>query len=194
VKDGYLLKLFRVRRSIRRYSNKKIEPQKIKILKEILQKSPNFANSKYFFYFIETNKLRKKFVKAVTSGIFNKINLWLLRYDIPYFVVAGGYENKGLKVNDKNLYLLDVCVALEYLVLCAFELGLGTCWLGAFNEKEIKKLLNLKKEQRIVAITPLGYPETGDTRMDFGKMYDDVARNFMHRRKDIEELIYYENF
>ncbi len=55
-------------------------------------------------------------------------------------------------------YPVDLAIAMEHLMLVAAELGLGTCWIGAFNENMVKKLLNLPPCVRPVAITPLGFP------------------------------------
>jgi nitroreductase len=44
------------------------------------------------------------------------------------------------------------------MILQAYELGLGTCWIGAFNEDETKKILNIPEPVRVVAVIPLGYP------------------------------------
>lgn len=54
--------------------------------------------------------------------------------------------------------LLDVSIAFTHLILAARAEGLGTCWIGAFNNKEIKKLLKVPDEYEVVAATPLGYP------------------------------------
>ncbi len=53
---------------------------------------------------------------------------------------------------------VDVTIALEHIVLVAQELGLGTCWIGAFEENEVKKLLKIPDKFKIVAIISIGYP------------------------------------
>jgi nitroreductase len=55
-------------------------------------------------------------------------------------------------------YTVDVSIAFAFMILQAFELGLGTCWIGAFNEDEVKKILKVPESIRVVAMTPLGYP------------------------------------
>jgi nitroreductase len=56
-------------------------------------------------------------------------------------------------------HTVDVSIACAYMILQAYELGLGTCWIGAFNEGEVKKILNIPERVRVVAMTPLGYPD-----------------------------------
>jgi nitroreductase len=56
------------------------------------------------------------------------------------------------------MHTVDVSIACAYMILQAYELGLGTCWIGAFNEDETKKILSIPEHVRVVAMTPLGYP------------------------------------
>ncbi len=55
--------------------------------------------------------------------------------------------------------LVDVTIAFTHLVLAARAEGLGTCWIGAFQNEAVKKLLNIPEEYNVVAVTPLGYPK-----------------------------------
>jgi nitroreductase len=56
-------------------------------------------------------------------------------------------------------YPIDVAIAIEHMALAAWELGIGTCWIGAFSEDEVKKALGVPKEIRVVELLPLGYPK-----------------------------------
>jgi nitroreductase len=55
--------------------------------------------------------------------------------------------------------IIDVSIAFSFMMLQATELGLGTCWLGAFDENAARKILGVPDHVRIVAMTPLGYPD-----------------------------------
>ncbi len=52
---------------------------------------------------------------------------------------------------------MDAAIAMQNIVLVATELGLGTCWIGAFDEGKLRKALNIPKDYKIVAMTPIGY-------------------------------------
>ncbi len=54
-------------------------------------------------------------------------------------------------------YTVDLSIALSYMMLEACEQGLGTCWLGNFDENKIRTLLGIPVQVRVVAVTPLGY-------------------------------------
>jgi nitroreductase len=55
-------------------------------------------------------------------------------------------------------YMLDVSIACAHMILAAWEMGIGSCWLGAFNEAEVKKIFGIPDGVRIVTIIPFGYP------------------------------------
>jgi nitroreductase len=55
-------------------------------------------------------------------------------------------------------YPIDVAIATDHLTLAAAALGLGTCWIGSFDEALVKQLLGIPSEVRIVHLMPLGYP------------------------------------
>ncbi len=71
----------------------------------------------------------------------------------------------GAKVADLQYYLLDIGIAGEHMVLTATEMGLGTCWIGWFRGKAIRKILNIPKRWKVAALLTLGYPkEEGPTK------------------------------
>ncbi len=53
----------------------------------------------------------------------------------------------------------DLSIAMTYIILAAADLGIASCWIGAFDEKELRKILKLKENEVVFAITPLGYPD-----------------------------------
>jgi nitroreductase len=55
-------------------------------------------------------------------------------------------------------YPIDVAIALDHMTLAAVELGLGTCWIGHFDEGKVKELLGIPEKIRVVELMPLGYP------------------------------------
>jgi nitroreductase len=55
-------------------------------------------------------------------------------------------------------FSIDVAIAVDHITLCAAAEGLGTCWIGAFNEAQVKEIVGIPREVRVVAVLPLGYP------------------------------------
>jgi len=76
-------------------------------------------------------------------------------------------------------YTVNVSIACAFMILQAYELGLGTCWIGAFKEDETKKILNVPEHVRVVAMTPVGYPNEPPS-----------ARS----RKSLNQIVCYEKY
>ena len=77
--------------------------------------------------------------------------------------------------DEKPYYMTDIGIAMENAVLAATEMGLGTCWVGAFTDGPIKEYLGVPEELRLVALTPLGVPDE-----------EPAPRP----RKDLEEIVF----
>jgi nitroreductase len=75
--------------------------------------------------------------------------------------------------------MLDVSIACTHMILAAWELGIGSCWLGAFNEAEVKKILRIPDAVRVVAIIPFGY---------FANLEPPLPR------KQLDDIVSYEKF
>jgi nitroreductase len=56
-------------------------------------------------------------------------------------------------------YPIDVTIAIDHITLCAAAEGLGTCWIGAFHEDQIRGILRIPPHIRVVALLPVGYPQ-----------------------------------
>ena len=80
--------------------------------------------------------------------------------EAPVVVVACGRDihyNRGGYMGGMSM-LVDVAIAFDHLTLAARAEGLGTCWIGSFDNESIKALLNVPDDFQVVALTPLGYP------------------------------------
>jgi nitroreductase len=84
----------------------------------------------------------------------------------------------------------DLTIAMEHMILAAASEGLGTCWIGAFDEKMVKDVLQIPEEVRVVALTPVGYPaevprERGRLELKDIVSYEKfkTRRNFLERGK-----------
>jgi len=73
-------------------------------------------------------------------------------------VVCADPRESGVE-NGIEYFIADTAIAFEHLCLAAHALGLGTCWMGWYNEEQIKRALAIPDDIRIIGITPLGYPD-----------------------------------
>ncbi len=100
----------------------------------------------------------------------------------PHFIVAVSEE--------KPHFMVNMGFRMEQMVLYATEKGLGTCWIGGmFTEERIGELLNLKAGERVIALTPLGYPDTSFYGRFARNLIEVGARNF-GRRKPLAEIAF----
>jgi nitroreductase len=124
-------------------------------MKEALIWAPSAGNLQARkFYFVFNEEIKKKLAKAALNQNFIA--------KAPLVIVGccdlekiSWYAERG-----KNLYTIcDVSAAIENLMLVATSEGLGTCWVGAFDESEVSKILNLPKNERPIVIVPVGFPK-----------------------------------
>jgi nitroreductase len=139
------------RSSVRVYKTTDIEEDKLKKILEAARLSPSASNRQEWKFIIVKNKeTKKKLAKAAFGQSFIG--------EAPVVIVACGTETKSIMGCGQPTHTVDVSIACAYMILQAYELGLGTCWIGAFKEDEVKKILNIPEHVRVVAMTPLGYP------------------------------------
>ena len=167
------------RKSVRSYSDKEIEEEKIIKIFEDAQLAPSWANKQCWNYILVKDKEK---IKQLSSGL---INSWMKH--AKAIIVACGDPKKSGSRNGMDYYLVDVAISMEHLVLAATDLGLGTCWIGGFNEAKVKKILNIPEKIKVVALTPIGYPTKENIR-------NKVAMKLIgsNKRKKMEKIIHYE--
>ncbi len=96
----------------------------------------------------------------------------------PIVIAACGTSDLVMTCG-QSAYVMDVTIAVDHMTLAAFSLGLGTCWIGAFYEDQVKTILGVPEDVRVVALLPLGYP-AGTARPT--------------PRKDLEEVVAYDHW
>jgi len=148
-----ILEIIKNRRSVRSFQKKEIEEKIIEKLIEALLWAPSAGNlQSRKFYFIFNDKIKEMLTKAAFNQNFFK--------EAPLVIVACA-DNKITKIygqRGKDLYsICDVSASIQNLMLLAYSENLGTCWIGAFDEEEVKKTLNLPDYLKPIAIVPVGF-------------------------------------
>jgi len=141
------------RKSVRSYSDKRVEAEKLTQILDSARLAPSWANKQCWSYVVVKDKAK---IEKLTIGIGNS---WLKQAKVV--VVACGDPKKSGSHNGMDYYLVDVAISMGHLVLAATDLGLGTCWIGAFDEIEVKKILGIPTNLKVIALTPLGYASNG---------------------------------
>ena len=140
------------RRSIRKYNAKEVEPSKLDRILEAGRLSPSAGNrQEWKFIVVKDKDTMEALVDAAKGQQFVG--------EASVVIVACATSSDYVMACGQYSYTIDLSIAMAYMILEACELGLGTCWLGAFYEDKVKKILNIPDEIRVVAMTPLGYPD-----------------------------------
>lgn len=84
-------------------------------------------------------------------------------------------EHHMMRCGEKS-YPIDVAIAIDHVTLAAVELGLGTCWIGAFYAENVKPLLGIPEDVPIVSLLTLGYPRSGSTRTKNRLPLEEIVR------------------
>lgn len=167
------LKLAEIRYSVRSYLDKPVENEKMEMVLEAARLAPSACNFQPIVLIVIQNEIsRKKLI-----SVYNRP--WFL--SAPVIIAACcDHSVSWHRADGKDFGDIDIAIALDHMTLAATELGLGTCWVGAFKQPEAKDLLKLPDNIDPVAFTPLGYPSSTDY----------VPKN----RKDVCDFVYWNQY
>ena len=151
------------RQSTRSYdANRSVETQKIEEILQAVRLSPSACNGQPYHLTVVRGEKAKLVARATTSMGMNKFALdapvLIVIAEKPYVTTA----SLGSKLKNNDYRSIDIGIAVSYLTLKATELGLGTCILGWFEEKEIQKVINTTDKIRLVVT--LGYAKNDEIR------------------------------
>lgn len=153
------------RLSVRRYAEASIPSEHMDVLFKALQLAASGNNyQNWEFVFVKDSKTKKRLVPECMNQGFVQ--------DCSYFIA--GVADPTLK-----WHMVDITIAMTQFALQAIELEYGTCWIGAFNEAGVKRVLNIPPGKKVVICMTLGIP----------------AGKHVHKgRKSVEEFIYLDQF
>ena len=145
-------KLFLERKSVRSFSNEKIDKSIILQLLDAARVAPSAVNYQPWRFFVCTSEDIKQKIKECYP------RKWFAT--APLYIVACVDKSQSWKraADQKDHGDIDVAIAITHLMLKATEIGLGTCWVCNFNVNILNEALNLDKVLEAVAIIPIGYP------------------------------------
>ena len=179
-----LFDLVKHRKSVRDFLDRPVEREKIMMCLEAARLAPSACNSQpWKFIVVDDKRLKSKLCDAAFSGIYS-INSFCRM--APIIVVVISEKSKflariGEMFRGTKYYLIDIGIACEHFVLEAEDLGLGTCWIGWFNEQAVKSVLNIPKHKKTDIIIALGY-------------YDREKLCTGHDREPIDKIAYFNSY
>ncbi len=150
-----VLEAIKKRRSIRRFQDREIEKEKIDLLIEALIWAPSAGNLQARrFFFVKNPEIKKALAEAALGQRF------VARAPLTIVACTDARIGNIYGMRGVNLYAIqDVACSIMNMMLLAHSLGLGTVWVGAFDEERVSEILSLPEHLRPVAIVPVGYPE-----------------------------------
>lgn len=166
------------RQSVRGYKPDMVEKEKLERILEAGRLSPSACNAQPWKFIVVDNPDLKNQIADATSNRVIGINHFTKQAPVHIVVVmepANFNSNFGSLVKDKNLPLIDIGIAAAHLCLQATAEGLGTCILGWFNERTIRKLLDIPKSKRVILVITLGYASDEDIREKKRKTVNEVV-------------------
>ena len=166
-----ILEVIRKRRSIRKYKKKNVEKEKLLKVLEAARLAPSAMNLQPYSFVVSSEK---ETIQKISSACNQK-------WDSPTIIVIIAFPKKAwTRADGEEYWKVDAAVAMTNLSLQACAEDLGTCWIAAFKEQEIKEILGIEHNARVVAMTPLGYPNE--------------EKGLVTNRKTIDELVHYEKW
>ena len=142
----------RVRKSVREFEGKDIPEESLMRLLNAARLAPSASNrQEWRFVVVRDSETRKKLAVAAKNQTFIG--------EAPVVLACCAETNGHVMTCGQPCYPIDVAIAMDHLTLCAAAEGLGTCWIGAFDEVKVKEILGIPPEVRVVELLPVGYPK-----------------------------------
>lgn len=158
--NNTFLQLIKQRQSVRKYASRPVEPEKLHRCLEAARLAPSASNGQpWRFIVVDDPELVQK-VARETAGPLATFNKFVPEAPVIVAIVIEKMKTVtqiGAYLKNREYALIDIGIAAEHFCLQAAEEGFGTCMLGWFNEKPIKKLLNIPKNKRIGLLITVGY-------------------------------------
>ncbi len=174
-----LQELIRLRQSVRKYQEKPVEKEKLEQLIEAVRLAPSACNSQpWKLIIVDEPALKNQVAKATFNKTvsFNKFAVEAPVIAVLVLEKAKMIAQIGGGLKNREFPLIDIGIAAEQFCLQAAELGLGTCMMGWFNEKKIKKILSIPSKKRIGLVITLGYaPDDYKQRQKIRKPTQDMS-------------------
>ena len=176
--NSHFQNLVQSRRSVRKFSSQKVERELICKCVEAARLAPSAENAQpWRFLIVDDEQKKNELAKYGFSGIY-AMSRFALKAAVLVVVLAelDIIANRiGKQFTGISYYLIDIGIAGEHFVLQAQELGLGTCWIGWFSDRGVRKALHLPRKYRPVSLLALGYPDVGKYKEKKIKDLNDIC-------------------
>ena len=140
------------RKSVRAYQDKDVPEDVIGRLLEAARLAPSASNrQEWRFVVVRDPETRQRLVPAAHNQKFVG--------QAPVVLACCAETDNHVMPCGHLCFPIDLAIAVDHITLCAAAEGLGTCWIGAFDEDAVREILSIPPEIRVVALLPVGYPQ-----------------------------------
>lgn len=160
-----LFEAIATRRSVRKFLERPVEEDKLHQLLDAVRMAPSWANMQCWHFIVVKDKAKKEtiselsYVESFFAPKGYKVNpAKKALAEAPVVIVACADPGKSGVLWDQPYYMTDMGIACQNLWLAARGLGLGTVFVGVFDEAKLRELLGVPSHIRIVGLFPVGYP------------------------------------
>ncbi len=141
----------RKRKSVRSFLDRPVEEEKLDRVLEAARLAPSARNVQEWRFIVVTDPgLRRRLIPAAAGQSFVG--------EAPVVIVGCAETDEHVMRCGEKSYPIDVAIAMEHIALAAAAEGLGTCWIGAFYQDQVKMVLDIPDDVKVVELMPLGYP------------------------------------
>jgi len=167
-----IFEAIKTRRSVRSYKSDPVPEEKLNKVLEAGRLAPSARNGQNWkFIVVRDEKKRKELAQAAHNRAFVG--------KAPIVIAAVSLEPEDIMSCQVPTYAVDLAIAVDHMTLQAVAEGLGTCWIGAFSQEDVKRVLNIPENYKVAILLVLGFPSD---------------KPGPKTRKDLKEIISYESF
>lgn len=146
-----IIEVIKKRCSVRSYRDQSVESDKLGRVLEAARLAPSASNrQEWRFVIVQDKDTRQRLMEAAKNQAFVG--------EAPVVIACCAKTDGHVMTCGQMCYPIDIAIAIEHVALEAVEEGLGTCWIGAFYEDQVKEILGIPKDIRVVELLALGYP------------------------------------
>ena len=147
-----VLEAIGARKSVRSFTNAPVEDEKLRAVLEAARLAPSASNRQEWRFVVVRDAERRR---ALAGAARNQSFVG----EAPVVIACCADTDEHRMTCGQLCYPIDVAIAVDHMTLAAVELGLGTCWIGAFHEAAVKEILGIPEAIRVVELLPMGYPK-----------------------------------
>jgi nitroreductase len=152
----------RQRYSVRTYQDREVEPDKLAAVLEAARLAPSASNRQEWRFVVVRDRDTRTALK--TAG-----NNQPFIAQAPVVIACCAETDRHTMRCGHQCFTIDVAIAVSFMTLAAVELGLGTCWIGAFDAPAVRRILDIPDRIEVVELLTLGYPgDSGEAKRRLG--------------------------